>query len=181
MFAHLPRSLKKLDKRIAEEITVEGTGSVFRRPAGRNVVDENEVYGRTVRLSVIQRNSFSLEVIDAWLHKKREFDSHVLEALSKRLTFFELVLGDLKLICADFLDHLIREGPASRFASTKRAYFFDKLNEMPEFADQAVAGATFTALGFGASVYRGIFQTIRPSPVRTVTLDVSEDLWLIWF
>lgn len=93
MVAHIPRSLKNVDNRIVEDITVEGLGSVFRRPAGRNVFDENEVYGRTVRLSVIQRNSFSLGVINAWLHKKRDFDSHVLEALSKRLSFLNLFWG----------------------------------------------------------------------------------------
>lgn len=69
-----------------------------------------------------------------------------------------------ELISPDFLDHLIREYPATQHATTKRAYFFENLHEMEGF-EQASREQMLQLGSTGATVYRGIFQTIRPSPV----------------
>jgi hypothetical protein len=61
---------------------------------------------------------------------------------------------------------LIRDWPASQFKATRRAYFFDTLEEMPGFEN---CGQYYQTIGTsGAKVQRGIFQTIRPTPVSFI-------------
>ena len=69
-----------------------------------------------------------------------------------------------ELTSTGFLDHLLREWPTKQFAAIKRAFFFDKLDE-----DQELKHEFYKPLAnMGASVYRGIYQAIRPTPVSSI-------------
>lgn len=57
----------------------------------------------------------------------------------------------------DFLDHLLRAWPNTKFVAIKRSYFFGK-----EIADSF----SMQLSNMACSVYRGIYQAIRPSLVR---------------
>lgn len=60
----------------------------------------------------------------------------------------------------DFLDHLLRAWPNEQFVGIKRSYFFGKEDAM---------GFSMQLFGTACSVYRGIYQAIRPSIVRLLT------------
>lgn len=70
-----------------------------------------------------------------------------------------------------FLDHLLREWPTKQFAAIKRAFFFDKLGEDEELKQEFYQPLA----NMGASVYRGIYQAIKPTPVRPCLLIQIED------
>jgi eukaryotic translation initiation factor 2C len=61
---------------------------------------------------------------------------------------------------------LLREWPTKQFAAIKRAFFFDKLGdeELKQEFYQPLAN-------MGASVYRGIYQAIKPTPVGFLLFD----------
>jgi eukaryotic translation initiation factor 2C len=105
------------------------------------------------RLFVRKSRKVNLEVIDMWLQKKMPFDENVLQALSE----FELALSyqiDESLTKADFLDHLMREWPSSRYKAFKRS-FFDP-NEPPGEIDYTI------------NVFKGWYQAIRPVMVSFI-------------
>jgi hypothetical protein len=60
-----------------------------------------------------------------------------------------------------FLDHLLREWPTKQFAAIKRAFFFDKLGDNEELKQEFYQPLA----NMGASIYRGIYQAIKPTPV----------------
>ncbi|CAG8942223.1 unnamed protein product [Penicillium salamii] len=95
----------------------------------------------TLRISVIPKRKVQLSKIREWLASGSTLDETVIEALS-------------------FLDHLLREWPTQQFVAIKRAFFFDDLEDnkmMQHEFHRPLAN-------FGASVYRGIYQAIRPTP-----------------
>jgi eukaryotic translation initiation factor 2C len=62
---------------------------------------------------------------------------------------------------------LLREWPTREFAAIKRAFFFDNLGDR-----HALKQDFYQQLqNMGASVYRGIYQAIRPTPVN---FDIEE-------
>ncbi|CAI7592058.1 unnamed protein product [Penicillium bialowiezense] len=106
----------------------------------------------SLRMSVIPKRQVKLSVIQGWLKGDQELDQTVIEALS-------------------FLDHLLREWPTKQFAAIKRAFFFDKLDDDPERAHDFYRPLA----NMGASVYRGIYQAIRPTPTGLVlNVDVAH-------
>jgi eukaryotic translation initiation factor 2C len=70
------------------------------------------------------------------------------------------------LTLAGFLDHLLREWPTKQFAAIKRAFFFDKLGDDEELKQEFYQPLA----NMGASVYRGIYQAIKPTPVSFLLL-----------
>lgn len=65
---------------------------------------------------------------------------------------------------ADFLDHVIREWPSSKFLAIKRSFFFEEGDNMD--------------LGNGVLAFKGVYQAIRPalvcySPVMIILGDFS--------
>lgn len=95
------------------------------------------------RLVVRQTKVVNLGVINAWLNKKIDLSEAVLEALN-------------------FLDHLLREYPRTKFVSIKRS-FFDQTGDYNE-------------LGQGVTAIKGVYQAIRPAIGRglIVNIDVSN-------
>ncbi|KAJ6019033.1 hypothetical protein N7522_001100 [Penicillium canescens] len=106
----------------------------------------------TFKMSVRQKRKLNLGVISAWLQGNHELDEYVIEALS-------------------FLDHLLREWPTREFAAIKRAFFFDNLGDR-----HALKQDFYQQLqNMGASVYRGIYQAIRPTPNGLIlNVDVAH-------
>ncbi|KAJ5576839.1 hypothetical protein N7535_003765 [Penicillium sp. DV-2018c] len=102
-------------------------------------------------ISLILRRKLNLAVIAEWLQGRRDLDVRVMESLS-------------------FLDHLLRETPTKQFAAIKRAFFFDKFDDMvlnQQFCKQLS--------NMGASIYRGIYQAIKPSPGKLLlNVDVAH-------
>lgn len=70
-----------------------------------------------------------------------------------------------------FLDHLLREWPTKQFSAIKRAFFFDKLGDDEELKQEFYQPLA----NMGASVYRGIYQAIKPTPVRHHPLIQIKD------
>ncbi|KAJ5155636.1 hypothetical protein N7492_008439 [Penicillium capsulatum] len=141
-------SFKKVDS-VSEHIVYKGGK---KNPQG----SFGNVHGRTVVFTVTLRRQLDINVIKRWLERKIPFDDRVIEAVN-------------------FLDHLLRDWPATQFASHKRAIFFpdfDKDTEVQETSN------FYTALHGGASVYRGIFQAIRPSAKGLlVNLDAAHGVF----
>ncbi|KAF4769961.1 hypothetical protein HAV15_011480 [Penicillium sp. str.  len=104
------------------------------------------------RMSVIQKRKINLSVINSWLQNRRDLDELVIESLS-------------------FLDHLLREWPTKQFAAIKRAFFFDKLGDDEELKQEFYQPLA----NMGASVYRGIYQAIKPTPQGLIlNVDVAH-------
>ncbi|KAJ5135600.1 uncharacterized protein N7515_004878 [Penicillium bovifimosum] len=103
------------------------------------------------RMSLVLRKKVDLRVIASWLRGRHDLDESVIESLS-------------------FLDHLLRETPTKKHAAIKRAFFFDKLDDM------MLKQEFFQPLSNrGASVYRGIYQAIRPTPGGLIlNVDVAH-------
>ncbi|KAJ5293934.1 hypothetical protein N7508_008755 [Penicillium antarcticum] len=106
----------------------------------------------TFKMSVRQKRKLNLGVIGRWLQGNHEFDEYVIEAMS-------------------FLDHLLREWPTKEYAAIKRAFFFDDLGNR-----HALKQEFYQPLqNMGASVYRGIYQAIRPTPNGLIlNVDVAH-------
>ncbi|KAJ5749032.1 uncharacterized protein N7511_010728 [Penicillium nucicola] len=106
----------------------------------------------TFKMSIRQKRKLNLGVISHWLQGNHELDEYVIEALS-------------------FLDHLLREWPTKEFAAIKRAFFFDDLGDR-----HALKQEFYQPLqNMGASVYRGIYQAIRPTPNGLIlNVDVAH-------
>lgn len=84
------------------------------------------------RVIVRKSKAINLQVLENWLAKKGSFDEGVLESLN-------------------FLDHLLREWPSSRYTPVKRAFF-----------DQNEEGRNFDSI---LDVRKGFYQAIRPALV----------------
>ncbi|CAG8235349.1 unnamed protein product [Penicillium olsonii] len=105
-----------------------------------------------LRMVVIPKRRLQLSRIKDWLQEKQELDQLVIESLS-------------------FLDHLLREWPTREFVAIKRAFFFDKIEN-----DESAKHEFYRPLAnMGASVYRGIYQAIRPTPTGlALNVDVAH-------
>lgn len=89
------------------------------------------------RVIVRKSKAINLQILENWLAKKGSFDERVLEALN-------------------FLDHLLREWPSTRYTPVKRAFF-----------DQDEEGRNFDSI---LDVRKGFYQAIRPALVNTLCL-----------
>lgn len=63
-----------------------------------------------------------------------------------------------RLTIVDFLDHLLREYPSTKFLALRRSFF----NEKGDFKD----------LGNGVLAFKGVYQAIRPAIVSFLVLDI---------
>ncbi|KAJ5887940.1 hypothetical protein N7495_007981 [Penicillium taxi] len=109
-----------------------------------------------VTVEIIHRRKIFLAPVNEWLTQQRAVDERVIEALI-------------------FLDHLVRAWPSATFTPYKHAYYFhDKY-----LARDAGRDPMWHKIGKGASVYRGIFQMIRPSMCGLV-LNVDAAHAVFW-
>ncbi|KAJ5674103.1 hypothetical protein N7462_009542 [Penicillium macrosclerotiorum] len=107
-----------------------------------------------VQFRVILKHKINLSVINAWLNQKRPYDEETVEAFN-------------------FLDHLLRDWPRKQFYEHKRAYFFDNVKDLgPNFKNVDQSQFLYQLAGRGATVHRGLFQTIRACP-RGLILNVD--------
>ncbi|KAK1145566.1 Protein argonaute [Aspergillus melleus] len=97
----------------------------------------------TFRLLVRLTKTVNLAVLNAWLSGKTSMTEAVLEALN-------------------FLDHVLREFPSTKFLALKRS-FFDANGDNKD-------------LGNGVLAFKGVYQAIRPAIGRglVVNIDVSN-------
>lgn len=84
------------------------------------------------RIIVRKSKTINLQVLQKWLEKKGSFDERVLEALN-------------------FMDHLLREYPSTKYTPVKRA-FYDPKGESRNF-DSTL------------DLRKGFYQAIRPALV----------------
>jgi eukaryotic translation initiation factor 2C len=91
------------------------------------------------RLIVRKSKTVNLQVLEQWLLKKGPFDDRVLEALN-------------------FLDHLLREWPSTKFTPIKRA-FYDPNESMQNFDSST-------------DVRKGFYQAIRATLVSSNLLTI---------
>ena len=101
------------------------------------------------RLLVRPTKTVNLAVLNAWLSGKTSMSEAVLEALST----FSCPLSCVRqrLTVADFLDHVIREYPSTKFLALRRS-FFDADGDNKD-------------LGNGVLAFKGVYQAIRPAIV----------------
>ncbi|CAG8280874.1 unnamed protein product, partial [Penicillium salamii] len=114
---------------------------IFKSDMARDLKTVDLKKNPTLRMSVMPKRKVQLSKISDWLATGSTLDETVIEALS-------------------FLDHLLREWPTQQFVAIKRAFFFDHLDDNPKLQDDFHRPLA----NFGASVYRGIYQAIRPTP-----------------
>jgi eukaryotic translation initiation factor 2C len=110
--------------------------------------EDGRAPGRTpnvFRLSIQRTKQLDISVIASYLDGRVQFGTPVLEAVN-------------------FLDHLLREGPAQndRFISIKRSFF--------------VRDGQRSNLGGGVEVFRGVYQTLRLAEGKRmiINLDVAN-------
>lgn len=65
-----------------------------------------------------------------------------------------------RLTLADFLDHLLREYPSTKFLAIRRSFF----NEKGDYKD----------LGNGVLAFKGVYQAIKPALVRLLIHPISS-------
>ncbi|OKL60549.1 hypothetical protein UA08_04065 [Talaromyces atroroseus] len=99
------------------------------------------------RLIVRKSKSINLQVLEQWLLKKGPFDERVLEAMN-------------------FLDHLLREWPSTKFTPIKRA-FYDQTEEGHNF-DNTI------------DIRKGFYQAIRPAMGGRLVVNVDSVLCAFW-
>jgi eukaryotic translation initiation factor 2C len=86
--------------------------------------------------------------LEAYLSKKMPFDNSVLECISKSSFHDILCFPGLLLTCLlDFLDHLMRQWPASQYTLIKRSFF--------------TKGTGYTHLDNYVSALKGVYSSIR--------------------
>ncbi|KAJ5104118.1 hypothetical protein N7532_004647 [Penicillium argentinense] len=150
---HIAWSLTGLDTQLRDKFEFP---SGWKRPVG----SRGDVYGQDICLIMSVRRKIFLGTINEWLEKKRPFDERVMESLN-------------------FLDHLIRDYPAQQFVALKRSYFFDKFDSHPDPELRKFANESYwPLLRSGATCYRGVFQTIKPSPHGLfLNVDISHGVF----
>lgn len=82
------------------------------------------------RIIIRKAKTINLQVLQNWLQKKGSFDERVLEALN-------------------FMDHLLREWPSTKYSPIKRAFYDPK--EEPRNFDSTL------------DLRKGFYQAIRPA------------------
>jgi hypothetical protein len=97
------------------------------------------------RIIVRKAKTINLQVLQTWLQKKGSFDERVLEALN-------------------FMDHLLREFPSTKYTPIRRA-FFDPKEESRNF-DSTL------------DLQKGFYQAIRPAFVSDHRFSVSMHNYL---
>ncbi|KAJ6166610.1 hypothetical protein N7470_002057 [Penicillium chermesinum] len=135
----------------------------------RMVGTRQDLHGVDVEVRFICRRKVYLNVINAWLQKKRVLDEYVIDGLN-------------------FLDHLLRHGPSQKQTVQKRAFFFNTLKDHPETSkwerdfEFGLHGGK-DAYGFGphgfATCYQGVIQMIRPC-VSGLLLNVDTAHAVFW-
>ncbi|PWY92461.1 eukaryotic translation initiation factor 2c [Aspergillus heteromorphus CBS 117.55] len=115
------------------------------REGGR--VDKDGKVTNVFRLVVRPTRQVNLAVLNSWLQGRTSFEDPVLEALN-------------------FLDHVLREHPSSKFHAIKRSYFDLK-------ADQA-------DIGNGVLAFKGVYQAIRPALKRGLIVNVDVSNTCFW-
>ncbi|PYI10200.1 eukaryotic translation initiation factor 2c [Aspergillus sclerotiicarbonarius CBS 121057] len=113
--------------------------------AGRAVTGKA---GNTFRLVVRPTRKVDLSVLNHWLSGRTSMQDGVLEALN-------------------FLDHVLREHPTSKFTAIKRS-FFDGLKGEHE------------DIGNGVLAFKGVYQAIRPSINKTLVINVDVSNTCFW-
>lgn len=103
------------------------------RPGGRT----NNSFRLVVRLT----KTVNLSVLHSWLSGQTSISDAVLEALN-------------------FLDHVLREYPSTKFLALRRS-FFDSNGENKD-------------LGGGVLAFKGVYQAIRPTIVSVGPLDTPH-------
>ncbi|PYH87772.1 Piwi-domain-containing protein [Aspergillus ellipticus CBS 707.79] len=115
------------------------------RPGNRK--DEQGNAKNMFRLVVRPVRQVNLAVLQTWLQGRSSFEDPVLEALN-------------------FLDHVLRENPTSKFHAIKRSYFH-------EDSDQE-------DIGNGVFAFKGVYQAIRPALVRGLVVNVDVSNTCFW-
>ncbi|KUL90632.1 hypothetical protein ZTR_00121 [Talaromyces verruculosus] len=99
------------------------------------------------RIIVRKSKTINLQVLQNWLEKKGSFDERVLEALN-------------------FMDHLLREYPSTKYTPVKRA-FYDPKGESRNF-DSTL------------DLRKGFYQAIRPALGGNLVVNVDSVLCAFW-
>lgn len=92
------------------------------------------------RIIVRKAKTINLQMLQNWLQKKGSFDERVLEALN-------------------FMDHLLREFPSTKYTPVKRAFY-----------DPKEEGRNFDST---LELRKGFYQAIRPAFVSDPSVLVS--------
>lgn len=101
------------------------------------------------RIIVRKAKAINLQVLQSWLQKKASFNERVLEALN-------------------FMDHLLRESPSTKYTPVKRSFFdpmeeghnFDSTLDLRKGFYQAIRPAFVSALQILASVYSSLTRNL---------------------
>ncbi|KAE8152713.1 Piwi domain-containing protein [Aspergillus avenaceus] len=109
------------------------------RPAGRKP--------NVFRLVVRRTTKVNLAVLNSWLKGRSSIDQSVIEALN-------------------FLDHLLREWPSTRFLALRRSFF-----------DEDEDGYD---VGNGVIAIKGMYQAIRPAINRGLVINVDVSNTCFW-
>lgn len=99
------------------------------------------------RLVVRRTKAVNISVLTSWLQGQAPFGEPVLEAMN-------------------FLDHLLREYPSSKFHSIKRSFFDEH-------------GDNFD-LGNGVLAFKGVYQAIRPTIPRRLVINIDVSNTCFW-
>ncbi|QGA13160.1 hypothetical protein EYB26_000807 [Talaromyces marneffei] len=99
------------------------------------------------RIIVRKAKAINLQVLQSWLQKKASFNERVLEALN-------------------FMDHLLRESPSTKYTPVKRS-FFDPMEEGHNF-DSTL------------DLRKGFYQAIRPAFGGKLVVNVDSVLCAFW-
>ncbi|KAL1982463.1 hypothetical protein VTN96DRAFT_1310 [Rasamsonia emersonii] len=119
------------------------------------VVDLDQEEGRAptgikpnkFRLFCHRTKQVNLAVIDAWLSGRQTFDESILEALN-------------------FLDHLMREYPSTKYSCFKRSFYNEKI-ESEDLHD-------------GVICYKGYYQAIRAALPGRLVVNVDVENTAFW-